>query len=258
MVTFLEEDNEFRSYFLGLIMADGSMPANGCVIDLVDEDIIVKIRNYVNPEINIGVYKSSRSKNGYKSKAYAYRISFLGAYYSKCFTDLGFSLGVKKTGREFIPKCIDQVQIRHFIRGLSDGDGCFTLIKNRNTTQLEWNITCANKKFLQDILDFLVNNSIVSAHGHSVRDRYGKNCYRITFGHHDAVRLGEYLYSGETISLHRKKEKWLSGKKIVTKRPPKWTKHEIAQIKSGENPAGRSKSAISAKKSLIKSTSTNQ
>ena len=113
---FLDTESELRSYFLGLFMADGWIDNKGGVhISLVDKQIIddlVVATNYTNKVLNIVRKNNFGIQN-------MYRISYYKLYDK--MKALGFI--EKKTGNEFIPERITYT-FHHFLRGLSDGDGC--------------------------------------------------------------------------------------------------------------------------------------
>lgn len=244
-MSFLNQESELRSYFLGLFMADGWINKNGFYISLVDKDLIDNLACLTNNQNKITECKNKISRTGY-------RIGFYNKQDIDKMIELGFSIVENKTGNEFIPKCITKNNFNHFLRGLSDGDGHYSLIKNRNNKQLEWGITCANKYFLQNIVNFLIENSIISNEKHTVRERYSKNCYKLSLGHHDSIRVGNFIYNQANVFLERKKQVYETSKLINCERNPKWTKNEINLIKDGILPEGRTKSAMYAKLYYLK------
>lgn len=244
---FLKQDTQVRAYFLGIFMADGSLSNTSVNMDLIDKQIIYDLADRIGYHKPISNYVSNTSF-GITNK---YRITLSSKKAVNDLVSLGFTVG-PKTGKEFIPECVKQDKMTHFLRGLSDGDGCFTIIKNRANSYLEWNITCPNKEFLEEILLFLRQHSIISYSGHSVRIRPSKNCYRISLGHHDAIRLGEYLYKDSSIHLERKKQKWENGLKISCKKLAKWTYQELLCAIKELPCLTRNKTAISIKRSEIR------
>jgi hypothetical protein len=239
-MSFLNTESELRSYFLGLFMADGWINKNGFFISLIDEELIYNLAQQTNNKYKITECKNKVSKTGY-------RIGFYDKEDIDKMIKIGFSITERKTGNEFIPSCIDIKDFHHFLRGMSDGDGHFSLVKNRNIKQLEWGVTCANRNFLQYTLNFLIENSIISCEGHSVRERYNKNCYKISTGHHDSIRIGSFLYNQANIFLERKKTVYENAKLISFKKNPKWTKKELELTKDNILPEGRTKAAMYAK-----------
>ncbi len=240
---FILCDTEIRAYFLGLFMADGWCTKDGFHISLIDKELIDQLAKEIGFSGKICCYYNL---GGYKSCQPTYRLNFTGVAARRAIISLGFKLS-KKTGEEFLPVCLNAGNIRHFLRGFSDGDGCFTVVKNGKRHYLEWNVTCANKEFLENILVYLTNHSVISMKGHNIRERIGKHCFRLSLSHHDAIRLGQYFYENTTLYLKRKYTKWEEGKKILVKRKPKWTKIELENVLQ-KDITGRSKAAINIKR----------
>ncbi len=242
---FLDKDNELRSYFLGLYMADGWMDQKGnFFISSVDkqliDDLVLRL-NYTNI-----ITESKNLTYNPDSKSISYRIGFCKKELRHKMKKLGFT--VNKTGHEFIPNCISNETFHHFLRGLSDGDGHFSFanIKSRNTKSLEWGITCASESFLQILINKLRNESICAYNNVSVRKRKNANAYEIKLSHHDSVKLGNFIYNKSSLYLIRKYEKFLSGKAFKCKRNPRWTKQEIEMAIRGIIPKNRTKNGQTA------------
>jgi len=248
---FLDNDNELRSYFLGLYMADGWMAAErSFFISSIDKQIIddlAVLLNYTNTitkTLNISTYNPD-------SKVFSYRIGFHKKELLQKIKDIGFAN--KKTGNEFIPDCISDETFHHFLRGFSDGDGHFSVCKQGNShIGLEWGITCASKKLLEALLYKTREESICSYNKVSVRKRKDANCYRISFSHHDSVKIGDFIYTDASIYFARKYKKYLYGKSIVCNKNPQWTKRELEMAKSGVVPEGRTNNAYRIKRVSLK------
>lgn len=115
---FFEKWTSEMAYVLGYILADGSLIKNKrgayfTEIQSIDKEIIVKIRQALDSNLKISVY---RPKNG----QLRYRLQ-VGS--KKIFSDL-LKLGVKpkKSGKETLPK-IPYRYFPDFLRGYFAGDG---------------------------------------------------------------------------------------------------------------------------------------
>ena len=103
------------------------------------------------------------------------------AYYGKPAKQMqafGFTPG-SKTGKEFVPTFISDDKFNHFIRGIFDTDGSFT-VDTRNKPLLLSNIVSANKTFLENIHDRLKRLNVVR--GGSLFPANG--VFYINFSHH--------------------------------------------------------------------------
>lgn len=165
---------------------------------------------------------------------------------------LGFP--IKKTGFEFIPLNIDNT-FGHFLRGLSDGDGCFYLlngIKRKDGTNkqyFQWELTCVSKEFLEKILELITKhigpNSIV------VNQRQGTKIpvFRLRCNkHNETIKLAELMYNDNSIKLDRKYNIYQNAKNIIVKQIFPWTEEEIDMLYNNIRPPNKSASSISNKR----------
>lgn len=235
---FLATDNELRSYFLGLWITDGWIEAKKpyARISSIDDQIIndlVKVLEFKN---KILLTKNRKMQD---------RSQFTGTIQKHlCFSGkipqylriLGFSN--KKTGNEFVPDCISDSTFPHFIRGVIDGDGTFLIAKDRNQQRLMCSIVSASEKFLQQILDRLLQLGVIGSNSKVVKN---KTCYCIRFGHEDSIRIGDFIYKDAFLKLDRKYLIYLRGKELPIRQKRSWTSTEVQQIQQGIVPIGRTK-----------------
>lgn len=201
-IEFLNKESELRSYFLGLFVSDGWLDnKRGVYLSVKDKQIIDQLAeetNYTNKITHI-----TKSVTNY-GKQDMYRLGYCKLHAQ--MRELGFT--TKKTGHEFIPSEIDNT-FEHFLRGLSDGDGCFYTVKRKkNKTYLQWELTCASERFLIDLRDE-ISNRIERCSCLKVKQRQGtkKPVFRIRCNQNDAsVALANYMYKKAKIKLDRKFE----------------------------------------------------
>lgn len=241
-LSFLRDDCELRSYFLGLLMADGSFNhKRGDVRFSMSDKQIIKdlaiITNYRN--------KISESKNwtGFGKGSTSFAISFCNKEVAEFLRDEGFIN--KKTGNEFIPSCISEKTFFHFLRGLFDGDGCITYCANKRTGKkyLSFDITSQSEQFLTNILNTLRRFDVISSKSNVTINYGSKNndCFRIRLGHKDSISVCKRMYEVSNIKLERKYNKYLDGSKETSSGWSLWSKSEIEMALSGEIPKGRTK-----------------
>jgi hypothetical protein len=198
---FLENQTDFSGYFIGLFVADGHRDKKygGIHISSIDKqmiDDIVKLTNYK---------KKMYERIDPKRPNIEYSISYFGPI-SKAIAKMGYPKGAK-TGKEFIPKFINENIFNAFLRGFIDGDGTFHVEKDYG--YLLCSMVNASKKLLEDIFFYLKLKRIVKS-GSLYKKK--NNLYILKFGHEDSVVIGDYIYKNATIKLNRKYEKYLKGK----------------------------------------------
>lgn len=91
------------------------------------------------------------------------------------------------------------------LRGIIDGDGCIASTNNGSTLRID--ITSGCKEFLEQIRQFLTDNSISSSILESNRNKnptYDLHVYRSK----DILTIYERLYSNAHFFLRRKKDKF--------------------------------------------------
>ena len=225
----LKSDDELLAYFLGLFMADGWLDnRGGFYISLIDKDLIEELANRIKYKNKVVEIKNKKTTS--------YRIGYGRKNLTETLKSFGFQ--VEKTGNEFVPKYINKNNFPHFLRGLSDGDGSFniTISKRHNSNYLNWEITCASRDFLQKILDYLRDNSIISYNRVNIRRRHSKKkkVYKFCLSTLDSTLFGEYIYENSTISLERKYETFLDAKNINIR--SFHTKKDIVDIANGKKP----------------------
>lgn len=153
---FDEIDTEAKSYFLGLIMADGNT-------SIYDNQYSLKLSFEINDghiiEDFLKEIKSTNatynSEGNYLKKDGTFNKSKRVSLTSKYMVERLFELGVipRKTGHEIFPeKEIEKRYHKDFFRGYFDGDGSVS-ITNRGYGRM--NVTSASKKIIDSFLDFM-------------------------------------------------------------------------------------------------------
>jgi hypothetical protein len=216
-------DSERKAYFLGFIMADGSIRLpqgnrQGVLtfgIHHEDSYILEELMRDVVPDGKVHhVHSPSIQANGHSAQA---RVNIIS---TQIVNDLG-RLGVyhRKTYVGMTFPDLPQNLIRHFIRGYFDGNGGITVneVRNRYVRTTSYEISNPFKRklrkrsyfcgpdleFLRELWKYLPEGIGEPYH------RFKRSCHVLT-----AERLGEadilaqYLYEGATIFMHRKRSKF--------------------------------------------------
>ena len=197
-------DTEAKAYWLGFICADGCVSYNKntmsymfkitlqrrdsdflkCFIKAIDGDFDIKLKTA----------KISGIEKIYETCEVAFN--------DKKFTsDLLKYFSTNKTEYLRIPKQVPEDLVRHFIRGFSDGDGCFYCNIGKRDKSFEIVGKCYD--MLRDIQCKLEDAGIVSR---IYKQRETK--YKLFVGSFKYLKaLVSYLYDGATIFLERKRLK---------------------------------------------------
>lgn len=115
-------DTEEKSYFLGLLYADGYNSGRYIELCLQEKDRkILEIFNfYMKSTVPIHLIKSK-----HKNHQNQYSLKFCSRYLSSKLTELGCHNNKSLTLRFPNNKQVPTDLLKHFIRGYFDGDGCF-------------------------------------------------------------------------------------------------------------------------------------
>ena len=207
-IHFLDYPTDFNHYFLGLWIADGHLDINRMKVrlKLIDKDVIENIAKIVNYKNKITIFPPKNI-----SQNYQYSLCFAKPIFEKLY-GFGYTFS-RKTGKEFIPGFIDETRFDHFLRGFIDGDGCLSIGKGKYK-YFTISMVSSNLSFLEAI--FAKIKKLIHVDGGYIRKERKKNCYLYTlgFGHYDSILIGNYIYKNDIISIKRKKEIYLKGKKL--------------------------------------------
>jgi len=238
----MDEDTPTRAYTLGLFVADGWIERRGksFYISCTDRQIIVDVAEAVDFTNKIVIGKAGWGSN---KTGKMYRLGFAGRPLEQ-IKAMGFT--ADKTGGEFIPNTVSDTTLHHFLRGLTDGDGTWGVVAGK---YLSWGMISASESFLVLLLDRLRGLRVIRASGVQVKPRPSTNgvVYRIRLGHEDSVALGDFMYQGTNLMLHRKHDIYMAHRDLNLK-IHRWTPEELEMALSGVCPPGRSRSAYHAKR----------
>jgi len=202
---FEKIDNEYKSYWLGFIAADGnvmSKPSYTLHIGLESSDAchIEEFKKHINATnpVRHSLYKY----NKYNDNRFL-KLSRIDIYSQKIISDLN-THGImpnktKQLNWNDLTKNIPDELIRHFIRGYFDGDGCWRIRKNK----LGFNIGSASEMyFLEGIQNWLCNTLELNKNKIYVRkDRFKVLTYG---GHNQCKKIHALMYNNSNIRLERK------------------------------------------------------
>lgn len=183
-------DTEQKAYWLGFIAADGCVDKKEFRLHLSERDIkhLNKFKSTIQSTHPIHRTANKSATFIIGNKKIVKDLTALGIVHRKTFT----------LEYPFIPQKLN----RHFIRGVFDGDGCITNVKNRQSKR--WSIYTASEKFKNQLVNIIKQEAGVAP-----------KVYAQYKGHHIMVNtkagiqaLENYLYNGATTYLKRKREKF--------------------------------------------------
>lgn len=189
-------DSEDKAYFLGFIIADGTINCDNNSIRIIQKEtyILYEFKKCVDFEGPIFTRKDGK-------------ISYITMSSSKMKNDLD-KLGIYSNKTMFVkyPDIPRHLQ-NHFIRGVFDGDGCISMRRDKrdNSVRGQFNICSGSHDFIRDYYNKLVGYAGLG----------GKNKIRCPKGTYyvcdwgsmsDIEKIYEFLYEDSTIYLNRKRE----------------------------------------------------
>lgn len=194
-------DTEEKAYWLGFLYADGNVFVNndGHKQAIVTLGLKNTDREHVN-KFREAIQSNAVIRDGDHGMTIL-RVN------SKKMTDDLIKLGCvpNKTLKITFPseKQVPEHLQRHFIRGVFDGDGCISLVKenDKNVYHIDFQIL-GTENLVNNIGKILLNEQVVSKEPKITKI---KSIYKIRItGVCNALKVMDYLYKGSTIYLQRK------------------------------------------------------
>lgn len=203
-------DSEVKAYWLGYLAADGTIRVRESGIDkdgkkrnrgnsihlklsTMDETHLIKFRDVVCPN-SVLKYATSvvTTRKGNISTSYNVTLNLYSNHIVSQIIDKG--VGPRKTFTVGKPN-IEEKYIRHYLRGLFDGDGTVSIHHSRS---MRYSIASASEKMYEFLYEHLKSLGI------DVK-RYGINC--VIGKRDDTMRFHDYIYKDATVWLERKRDK---------------------------------------------------
>lgn len=197
---FDQIDSEQKAYWLGFMMADGSVYNTSVCLKLAYKDIehIKKFKQALKSKHKVGI--------GYDGPHKYAALRFKSKYMTKMLQK--YNIVNNKSGKEILPN-ITQDLIKHYIRGYIDGDGwLLDRVADRKTFRLNFTLgfITGNLEFLQtiqiifnEILD-IPNGGTIRMYKSKAYPTYGLEYY----GNNQVLLLSSWLYQDSTVYLDRK------------------------------------------------------
>jgi intein-encoded DNA endonuclease-like protein len=198
---------EAQAYWLGFLTADGNIDKNTLRIEINKRD-----RNHLE-KLKTVLDATYPIRNSRKN-------CVVIGFTSKNFTDTLAKHGIvpNKTPKTFTP-AIPLKLLRHFYRGVFDGDGWFSSRRNRNrrsktnkshycltgTRSHEIGFSSGCEKFIKEIHTWICKKLRRSCGYLIHRKKKKQQCYQLTFGGNNLYnKVKALLYKDATVYLDRK------------------------------------------------------
>lgn len=202
-------DTEEKAYWLGFILADGSIDdiRNRISIGLAheDEQHLYKFKQSLQAENPIYFYYA---KNNVTQKSYPTNDFVISS--KKMIDDLkNHNIFSNKTKNE-IPIVLENNLMRHYIRGFYDGDGWISSYNRRpqdRCKNLKWELGIGSG---YDIVQFIADHFYENLDVTYKEAKAFSSVYRVRYSNQsDINKILDYLYKDATIYLDRKYQKAL-------------------------------------------------
>lgn len=195
---FKEIDTENKAYWLGFITADGCVVGNKLTIRLKrsDKQHIMKFLHDIQSEHLI-----KEDEKTIRGKTFP---SCYTSVYSKKMVENLKDLEVlpNKSTRE-IPWSGPKHLLRHYFRGLVDGDGCISKFKTKSSPNHQWYVgLCGSPKILDSFSSCVKDQIGYDSQAIRRQGRIFTLCYR---GVNKPQAVAKFLYSDCSVFLERKK-----------------------------------------------------
>lgn len=209
-------DNESKAYWLGWLYSDGNnYKATGVVSLTVQEEdleILEKFKLDIESEYKIYFKKSknNKRKNCYmlqlRSKYLSNQLSILGMFPNKALT-------LKFPTEDQVPKHL----LRHWLRGMWDGDGCIFMSRVANRSYFRLSALLTGTVFIcNGIKELILTEAKSTVTMYTPKTKIKKTTRTIEVGGtKNAFRFLEWLYQDANISLKRKYNKYIKYKEIL-------------------------------------------
>lgn len=193
-IFFDEIDTEAKSYFLGLLVADGYIkngPKRYIVqLSLIDRHIVEDFHTAI--QSNQPIYEVDMSKwNGNP----IYMLAIGSKKMVNSLAQYGVVQG--KTKRIFITDKIPAHLVNHYLRGIFDGDGSIGIYKGKPAFSLS-----GSERVINGYVDILMQSAHIH---HRPKVAFATGRFKFSIANiEDVRRIASFLYHNATIYLTRK------------------------------------------------------
>ena len=193
--SFFDDLNEKSAYLLGYIYADGNINYNldKCYWALT---ITASAKDKAHLE-KLRVTLSSTKPLLFSAKTNSYRL--IANSKKLCQSLIGLGVVPRKSLIVQFPSLPNNL-LRHFIRGVIDGDGNVRYVNRKGSPYFEITIASGSKLFCDGLIKAIKENTGISANVRKINE----NLYIIQYSCSRGEKLANFVYSKASIFLERK------------------------------------------------------
>jgi len=192
---FFNQWNPEMSYILGYLFADGNINWNPkksyraltITASKKDRDHLERIRQMI----------ESTKELLYSKNTESFRLIVNNTNICKTLMKIG--LTPRKSLVVEFPKLPKQL-LRHFIRGVIDGDGNVRFVDRERSPYFEITISSGSKKFLDEMAEKISESIRING---KVR-KCGKNVFVLQYSCQRGLKLANWIYRNENLHMNRK------------------------------------------------------
>lgn len=200
-------DTPNKAYILGLLYADGCnhTPHNAIHLSLQEDDYYLLLRIKVEME-----YEGDLRFNNLNVKNDNYKNQYI-----LCINDEYMSNQLEKLGvvnaKSLIAKFPSEKQVpnefvRHFIRGILDGDGCIYFNEKDN----KYVVQIVGTKDICVNISNILNSMNIKNHTRRISEKYNENTWEVRMcGNKSSYEFLNWIYNDSDIKMERKYHKYL-------------------------------------------------
>lgn len=196
-------DSERKAYWLGFMYADGSISRFSCALSLssLDKRHLEKFKQDIDSSAKI---RDSMVNDGLGKFHPTSHLSFCSLNFYKSLIKQGCtsrkSLNLVFPNSDIVPP----VFLNHFIRGYFDGDGSIGKYTYKNQTSYRFSVV-SSKAFIEEFERIICDKCNLKTT--KIQKNSKSNVYYSTHsGIENTKKIYDFLYSGATVFLDRKKE----------------------------------------------------
>lgn len=219
--SFMLEPNPTSAYLLGYLWADAYIKTRKGIPEEVILEVVEEDAKYLIPLFqSLGSISTSARQRPNRQPQTTIRLA--SPILASVLIDLGLCKG--RLDCSNVAESLPVSLRRFFVLGVSDGDGCIYVSKDRKVNQFSIS-ACLKQDWTWIKKSVLMSCSVALTEC----ERKTSSLVRVT-GRQNLTRLGSWLYQGHPLGLPRKRDKWLGLIGAPTKRKNLLSDDDAAQI----------------------------
>ena len=208
---FDEIDTSNKAYILGFFYADGSNVKSKRTISMSleekDKDILERIRNEIGSERPLEFLDYSNKHDFRYTYKNQYRLLLFSAHMCNVLESIGM-VPNKSLVADF--PTLPSELVRHFVRGLFDGDGSVYRHKYKNRNSYQHTLTITSTLSLCEKLVNVVESALdINCHIYDASNHNGITKVFTISGKNQIKKFMDWIYDGSDLKLQRKYDRYI-------------------------------------------------